>query len=92
MECTLTSEELGVRGQRWCGLGAADVAETEYGLRLTFPVTVEDELRELAELERGCCAFARWEVTRQGDSAVLDVSADGEAVGAVQSLFGSLRK
>ena len=92
MECTLTSDELAVRGQRWRGLGAAEVAETEHGLRLSFPIAVENELQELAELERECCAFARWEVTRQGDRAVLDVSAEAEAVVAVQSLFGSLRK
>jgi len=92
MQCTLTSDERVDRGQRWRALGPADVADTENGLRLSFPASAEDELRALAQLERECCAFASWEVTRQDGRAVLDVTADGEAVAAVQSLFGSLRK
>ena len=92
MRCTLTSDELATRGARWRTLGAADVADTTHGLRLSFPLQAEVELRELAALERECCAFARWDVTRHGDRAVLDITAEGEAVAAVQSLFGSLRK
>jgi len=92
MRCTLTSDELATRGVRWRSLGAADVADTTNGLRLSFPAQVEVELRELAALERECCAFARWDVTRHGDLALLDITAEGEAVAAVQSLFGSLRK
>jgi hypothetical protein len=92
MRCTLTSDELATRGARWRALGAADVADTTNGLRLSFPVQVELELRELAALERECCSFARWDVTRDGDRAVLDITAEGEAVAAVQSMFGSLRK
>ena len=92
MRCTLTSDELATRGARWRSLGAADVADTTNGLRLSFPAQVEPELRELAALERECCDFARWDVTRHGDLAVLDITAEGEAVAAVQALFGSLRK
>ena len=92
MRCTLTSDELATRGARWRTLGAADVADTPNGLRLSFPAHTESELRKLAELERDCCAFASWEVTTQGDRAVLDISAEGDAVVAVQALFGSLRK
>jgi hypothetical protein len=92
MKCTLTSDELVTRGARWRALGAADVADTTVGLRLSFPARAETELRELARLERECCSFARWDVTRQGDRAVLDITAEGEAVAAVQSLFASLRR
>jgi len=92
MKCTLTSDELVTRGARWRALGAADVADTVDGIHLSFPAQAETELRELARLERECCAFARWDVTRHGDRAVLDITAEGEAVAAVQSLFGSLRK
>ena len=92
MRCTLTSDELVTRGARWRALGAADVADLENGLRLSFPAQTETELRELAQLERECCAFASWDVTTQGDRAVLDITAEGEAVPAVQALFGSLRK
>jgi hypothetical protein len=91
MECTLTSDELLARGKRWRALGAAEVAETANGLRLSFPSQAETELRQLAELERDCCAFASWAVTRLGDRAVLDITAEGEAVAAVQKMFGSLR-
>jgi hypothetical protein len=61
------------------------------GLRLSFPARAEMELRELARLERDCCAFASWDVTRQGDRAVLEITAEGEAVAAVQALFASSR-
>ena len=92
MRCTLTSDELATRGERWRALGAADVADLQNGLRLGFPAEVEAELRELAQLERECCAFARWDVTTNGGRAVLEITADGEAIAAVQSMFGSLRQ
>jgi hypothetical protein len=92
MKCTLTSAELVDRGERWRALGPAEVADTRAGLRLTFAAAAEEELRALAQLERECCAFADWTVTRQDGHSVLDVTAEGEAVTAVQSLFGSLRK
>jgi hypothetical protein len=93
MKCTLTSNEFATRGERWRALAAADVADTKNGLRLSFPAHTEPELRNLAELERDCCAFARWNVTTAGDHAVLDITAEGEAaVAAVQALFASLRK
>jgi hypothetical protein len=92
MECTLTSGERATRGERWRGLGAADLADTGNGLRLSFPAAVENELRELAELEHECCTFASWEVTTHGDRAVLEISAEGESVAAVQSMFASRRK
>ena len=92
MNCTLTAAELATRGERWRTLGAADVTDTANGLRLSFPAHTEPELRELAELERTCRAFASWDVTSPGDRAVLDITTEGEAVAAIQALFGSLRK
>jgi len=92
MECTLTQEERGTRGKRWHALGKADVDELSNGLRLAFPASAEAELRELARLETDCCAFASWHVTRDGDRAILDITAEGDAVIAVQSMFASLRK
>jgi hypothetical protein len=90
MSCTLTSDELATRGNRWRALGAADVADTTDGLCLSFPAHTEAALRALAELERGCCAFASWDVTTQGGRAVLDITAEG-AVAAVQAMFARLR-
>jgi hypothetical protein len=63
---------------------------TERGLRLVFrrEAGVEDELRELAELERECCAFAGWTVRTYDERAVLEVTgANAQAVAAVQAMF-----
>jgi len=87
----LVVAQLVTRGERWRALGAADVADLKNGLRLSFAAQAEPELRELAQLERECCAFASWDVTTQGDRAVLEITAEGEAVAAVQALFGSLK-
>jgi len=92
MECTLAPNERVIRGERWLALGKADVEETPSGLRLGFPEAAATELRELARLERGCCAFASWDVSEEGDGAILDITTDGDAVAAAQSLFPSLRK
>ncbi len=88
MQCTLTPNELAVRGGRWRALGPADATVLENGLRLEFGPHAASELAELAALERECCSFASWTVS----GSVLDITADGEAVAAVQAMFGSLRK
>jgi hypothetical protein len=87
MQCTLTPDELAVRGRRWRALGPADVTTLDNGLRLEFGSHVEQELAELALLERECCAFANWDA----DGSVLEITAEGDSVAAVQALFGSLR-
>jgi hypothetical protein len=95
--CSLTAADQSVRRQRWLDLGAQSgvvVRPTERGLELAFGAAngVEDELRELAELERVCCAFADWEVWTDPGRVVLDVSGKGpEGVAAVQAMFGALR-
>src|SRR6266699_2327987 len=96
--CSLDRENLAERRQRWFELGAraaVEVAATDRGLRLAFRADegVEDELRRLAELERGCCAFADWSVTATSVQILLDVSGSSEeAVAAVQAMFGRLRR
>jgi hypothetical protein len=87
MQCTLTPDELGVRGKRWRALGPADMTTLDNGLRLEFGPHAEQELAELAVLERECCAFANWDAK----GSVLEITADGESIPAVQALFGSLR-
>lgn len=93
--CTLSSEELAVRGARWRRLGenaAVEATVIADGLRLAFVGDVGPEVRELAALERECCAFASWTVHTHGERVVLDITADGdEAVTAVQAMFGSLQ-
>jgi hypothetical protein len=73
--------------------GAVDVDTTANGLRLIFRAPgVEDEVRQLAELERDCCAFAYWSVHHRGEKLVLDVTADGdEGIAAVHGMFNTLR-
>ena len=87
MHCTLTPDELAVRGRRWKALGSAEVTTLENGLRLEFGPGTETELAELARLERECCAFADW----NADGPVVEITAEGDAIPAVQALFGSLR-
>jgi hypothetical protein len=89
--CTLNSPQMNERRRRWHSLADRAFvarAETPNGLRLVFreDVGVAAELRELAELERECCAFADWSV----DGAILEVSGTGdEGVAAVHGMFRS---
>jgi hypothetical protein len=97
ISCTLPPGELRARGERWRQLGDradAEVMTIPTGLRLRFPASqdIEQEVRELARLERECCSFAEWEVIADGSGVCLDVTAEGDAVSAVQRMFASLRK
>jgi hypothetical protein len=94
--CSLNASDLTDRMNRWNAL--TDLAKplltrTDNGLRLAFPLKsgVADELTELAELERACCAFASWTVRQELDTVVLDISASSEeGITAVHGLFASL--
>jgi hypothetical protein len=91
--CSLGQAELAERRERWRRLRARaglDVEETEAGLRLGFrrQPGVEEELAELAALERECCGFADWSVSAGDSTLVLDVTGGSEtAVAAVQAMF-----
>ncbi len=95
--CSLGRDDLTQRQARWERLTARTAVErapTDRGLRLVFgrEPGVEEELRELAALERECCAFADWSVSESGGSVVLDVGGSSAgAVVAVQAMFGGLR-
>jgi hypothetical protein len=90
--CTLDDGQMSERRRRWhelAGRAFVERTETPEGLRLVFRADdgVEAELRELADLERTCCAFASWSVS----GSVLDVTAESEeAVAAVHGMFRSL--
>ena len=58
-------------------------------MRLTFRAApgVEEELRALAELERECCAFARFEVSTSGEYVTLEVTSTGAGAIAARELF-----
>lgn len=91
--CTLGEAQGRSRRQRWLDLAARALlskSSTERGVRLTFRTAPEvaAELRELAELEADCCAFATWQVThrREGELS-LEVSAEGDGRRAVWAMF-----
>src|SRR6266700_3248687 len=95
--CSLTADDRVTRRERWLTLGSralVRIAPTDVGLTLVFAAEpgVELELRELAELERACCAFATWTVAADPERVVLDIEAEGDAVAAVQGLFGPLEE
>ena len=90
--CTLGPADLENRRARWYALAEQALierTETEAGVRLLFRASsgAEAELRELAELERECCAFARFEVSVSREQVMLDVSAPPDAVAAVRAMF-----
>jgi hypothetical protein len=94
--CTLGPGDLARRADRWealTGRSRVRAARTDRGLRLVFRADpgVADELRDLAALERDCCAFAAWSVHETGGELTLEVTGDGDqAIAAVQSLFPGL--
>jgi hypothetical protein len=90
--CDLPAAELGGRRERWLRLSNATLvgkAAIAAGVRLRFRWSdrTERELCELAALERECCSFAQWLVARSGDELTLEVTADGDGVGAVRAMF-----
>ena len=94
--CSLGRDDLAERQRRWhalAGRAIIDLAPTGYGLRLRFrdEPGVEAELRQLAALERDCCAFADWAVLADGGIITLDVRGkNADSVPAVREMFASL--
>ncbi len=92
LACSLPLGQLSARRERWRELiQRALIGKEATGgsarLRFRREGDVGRTLRELAELERECCSFATWTVVEQGCEVVLEVSAEGDAVGAVRALF-----
>jgi hypothetical protein len=91
--CALGQEALAERRLRWDALGARagiDIVASDSGLRLIYRADneVEQELRELAALERECCAFADWSVRSSDGQVVLDIRGESDvAIAAVQEMF-----
>ena len=87
--CSLPAEQLPARRRRWQALPLAERTETADGVRLTFRAEpgVERELRKLAELERECCGFAKFQVSTSGARILLVVTSSGDGVTAVREIF-----
>lgn len=94
--CTLGTGDLAGRVARWHAVAARAAGQrsaTEHGVRLSFTTGpgVAAELRELAALERDCCAFATWSVREDGGRVLVEVGGDTrEAATAVQEMFREL--
>jgi len=90
--CSLTRTGLAEQAGRWVRLAARALtgqAQTADGVRLSFrpePGT-EQELRDLAGLEAGCCSWATWTVQASATGLVLDVRATGDGVAALHGMF-----
>jgi hypothetical protein len=64
-------------------------AATDQGIRVTFPADpeTEAELLALVGVENECCSWARWTVTREDGTVVLDASSSGDGVEALHAMF-----
>jgi len=86
--CTLGSEDHRDRRERWLRL-IEETRITPRGvhLRLRRASGVAEEARDLVELERECCSFARWTVDSDCPVVVVDASATGEGIKALHAMF-----
>ena len=92
VSCTLGKDDLGAQAERWthvrteAGLGRMETAD---GLRLTFraETEVEDELRALVAVENECCAWARWDVSREDGELVMHARSTGQGVATLRAVF-----
>jgi hypothetical protein len=88
--CTLGASGLAAQARRWERLMARALTgrdETPDGLRLSFRPEAEDELRALAAVEAGCCAWATWTVEPGDGAVVLGVRSAGEGVATLHGMF-----
>jgi hypothetical protein len=90
--CALTGDELAEQSRRWRALyerAGLERVETNDGIQIRFrsDVGVEEELRALVAVERGCCRWARWEVETGDDSVRVDVTSTGVGVTTLHGMF-----
>jgi hypothetical protein len=90
--CDLNANDLSMQGERWkrlfaqAGVGRAN---TPGGVRLSFhrDSAVEEELGALVAIENGCCSWASWDVSRQGNVLVMVARSTGEGIGVLHGMF-----
>lgn len=91
--CTLDATDGAARMARWRALSdmRLDVRHEPGEVVVLYESRrgVREELESLVTAERECCAFARWEVTRDSENVVLRIRADAQGLAAIVSAFGS---
>lgn len=92
--CTLTTEGLAARAERWRQLIAramTERAKTADGLRICFRPEpgAEEALRGLVALENECCPWATWTLDRRAAEIVLDVRSTGAGMAALHGWMGT---
>lgn len=90
--CSLDAQNAQQRRHEWQLLideALRDQVLTPTGVLLVFAGTsaVGRRLEELVDLERQCCAFAKWTITPEGNELVLRVDGEGESASAIRELF-----
>ncbi len=89
--CTLGSVEASGQIREWGDLQhvATDVDAHDKGVRLFFPAALAEEVEDLANRERGCCAFLSIHTTLIGEELTLDISSPNpDALPVIAALAG----
>ncbi len=90
--CTLSTSALRQREEVWAALAATALRSkvtVPSGVRLEFVADhqVTHQLLDLVVAERECCGWASWDLSHTAEVTVVEVSADGPGIRAVQLMF-----
>ena len=92
--CTLTPDGMTARLALIDALaadGLLDRTSTDAGLRVRLRDTpaIEQRTRELVAAESKCCAFLDFDLGREGDTLVLDISGPEDARPVIDMFFAA---
>jgi hypothetical protein len=90
--CTLSADGMAARMQLIDALAADGLlrrTQTDAGLRvhLRDSPDIEERARQLIAAEASCCAFLTFDLGREADALVLDVSGPPEARPVIEMFF-----
>jgi superfamily I DNA and RNA helicase len=90
--CSLDAAGQQDRLAQWRNALAAAVAreETSQGVRYAFDADAERRIRDLAAAEQGCCSFLKFDITRQADQVLMNVTAPADQLDALRLIFPSV--
>ncbi len=90
--CHLSASQLGDQRDAWKAMEAlrVDGTATDEGFRIRFRREGgrAEVLRDLVDVERKCCGWARWTVKDEDNYLVLEVSGPSGPVNALARVFG----